>query len=430
MIPDQTFAIPKLSKGFQASITLPGSKSIALRQLAISALTNGTSRIQGIPKCDDTDAMIDCLRRLGMVIDESGPETLVTGPMDFGSQTVELNARMSGASTRLLIALAALRSGSTRIDGHSSLRARTNAPLFDVLRQFGCTIDCDAGCLPATITGSAEIDDDIYIDGSLSSQYITALMIIAPALATNKGADRQTIKIQGDLVSRPYIDITINEMRKRSVYAQWTDALTLTIPAAQYESGTFIVEGDASAASYFSALATLHNGSITLTNLDATSVQGDYGFCDVMERLGASVQREGQTRIEGPQSLTPLTLIDMQSMPDVALTLIAMSPLLPTPIEITGLQSLHHKECDRLECPATELGAMGVQLATTHSSIRVEPLLGRLPTSHCLTTYHDHRMAMAFATLGSAYGHLRVDDKHVVNKTYPSFWDDYARLNP
>jgi 3-phosphoshikimate 1-carboxyvinyltransferase len=118
----------------------------------------------------------------------------------------------------------------------------------------------------------------------------------------------------------------------------------------------------------------------------------------------------------------------MQDMPDVALTLIAMSPALAAPIEIGGLQSLHHKECDRLECPATEMRAMGIDLSTGHSSISVEPLGDQAPKAHKLTTYHDHRMAMAFATLGSAYGNLTVDDKAVVNKTYPDFWHDYARL--
>ncbi|HCG71369.1 MAG TPA: 3-phosphoshikimate 1-carboxyvinyltransferase [Gammaproteobacteria bacterium] len=428
MIPDRSFTIPKLASGFEADITLPGSKSIALRQLAISALVNGVSRITGVPKCDDTDAMIECLQVLGVGVEQHNDMTIVSGPMNFGTSPVTLNPRMSGASTRLLIALAALRTGSTRIDGHASLRVRTNAPLFDVLRQHGCAVDSDAGTLPATIHGSLNVQGALHIDGSLSSQYITALMIIAPVLAIRHNKPAQTLHIKGDLVSRPYLDITLNEMRKRSVQGMWNDQTTLEIPAAEYPSGDSSVEGDASAASYFSALATLHAGTITLTNLDSGSVQGDYGFCDVMEGLGAKISRAGSTCIQGPEQLEPLAQINMQTMPDVALTLIAMSPLLSAPIEITGLQSLHHKECDRLECPATELRAMGVGLQTTQSTITVVPLGNKLPTNHCLTTYHDHRMAMAFATLGSAYGTLSVDDKQVVNKTYPEFWRDYARL--
>ncbi|MDB2415881.1 3-phosphoshikimate 1-carboxyvinyltransferase [Pseudomonadales bacterium] len=428
MTSSHSFAIASLSRGFEASITLPGSKSIALRQLAISALVDGVSHIKGIPACDDTDAMIDCLSALGVSIERTGNDVTVQGPMDFGDTPVSLNPRMSGASTRLLIALAALRSGVTSIDGHPSLQIRTNQPLFEVLSRHGCEISSDEGTLPADIRGPIQVQDTLEIDGSLSSQYITALMLIAPVLAQRQGRDEQSLHITGDLVSRPYLEITRNEMDKRRVPCDWIDKKTLSIPSIEYQAGDYLVEGDASAASYFLALATLHGGTITLTNLDATSVQGDYGFCDVMEALGSTVERQGRTRISGPGTLSPLSVIDMQEMPDVALTLIAMAPLLPAPIEITGLQSLHHKECDRLECPAQELRAMGVDLATTYSSITIEPLNHRETKAHTLTTYHDHRMAMAFSTLGSAFGNLTVDDKNVVNKTYPSFWDDYAQL--
>ena len=428
MIPDSTFLIPKLSPGFEATVTLPGSKSIALRQLAIAALVEGKSHITGIPKCDDTDAMIDCLRALSVAIDEDATGIRVTGPMDIGSGHVELNTRMSGASTRLLIALAALRDGSTRIDGHESLRVRTNAPLFEVLRDKGCDVTSDAGTLPAVIHGGLTSNGPLHIDGSLSSQYITALTVIAPILARRQALPTQRIHIEGDLVSRPYIDITLNEMGKRSVVGKWVDDTVLSLPAADYLPGEFVIEGDASAASYFLALATLHAGRVTLTNLDETTVQGDYLFCNVMESLGSSIERHSQTRITGPQKLLPLSRIDMQEMPDVALTLIAMSPLLAQPIEITGLQSLHYKECDRLECPAKEMRAMGIELNTTYDSIIVSPLGKYVPKIHTLNTYHDHRMAMAFATLASAYGTLTIDDKAVVNKTYPAFWDDYQRL--
>jgi 3-phosphoshikimate 1-carboxyvinyltransferase len=429
MTTPESFAIANLSPGFEASITLPGSKSIALRQLAIGALVNGVSHIKGIPACDDTDAMIDCLQALGVSIWRTGNNVTVQGPMDFGEATVRLNPRMSGASTRLLIALAALRSGKTHIDGHPSLQVRTNQPLFDVLARHGCDIKSDGGGLPAEISGPVTVDGSLEIDGTLSSQYITALMIIAPVLAQHQGRSEQTIDITGDLVSRPYLEITRNEMRKRQVHVEWANKTRLTIPATPYRSGDYLVEGDASAASYFLALATLHAGTITLTNLDDTSVQGDYRFCDVMEALGSTVERQGMTRITGPEKLTPLNNIDMQEMPDVALTLIAMAPMLPEPIEITGLQSLHHKECDRLECPARELKVMGIDLTTTYDSITIVPLDHRKPKPHQLTTYHDHRMAMAFSTLGSTFGNLSIDDKNVVNKTYPSFWDDYAQLS-
>jgi 3-phosphoshikimate 1-carboxyvinyltransferase len=419
------FLIPAINRSFDVEITLPGSKSIALRQLAIAALAQGTTRLIGIPDCDDAQAMIDCLIQLGVNIQTDGQHTVVKGPMDLGDSTVHLNARMSGASTRLLIGMAALRKGVTHIDGHPSLRVRSNKPLFDVLQAQGCAVEFASGGLPATITGPIEISPSLTIDGSLSSQYITALLLIAPMTCPDSG---QMINISGDLVSKPYLDITLNEMNKCGVNAHWQDEKTIFVEQNQYQSGQRTIEGDATAATYFSALATLHCGSVTLTNIDQTTHQGDYEFCTVMEALGATVERSGHTRIVGPAKLSPLQEVNMQAMPDAALTLIAMSPLLPGSNTITGLQSLHHKECDRLECPATELRAMGVDVKTTLDSVTIEEIDPSKIAPHTLTTYHDHRMAMAFSMLGSCSHALRVDDKAVVNKTYPNYWQDYNKL--
>jgi 3-phosphoshikimate 1-carboxyvinyltransferase len=349
--------------------------------------------------------MIDCLIALGVSIEGDGEATIVKGPMDFGPATVNLNARMSGASTRLLIGMAALRKGVTHIDGHSSLRARSNQPLFNVLQKHGCKVESASGGLPATITGPIEVCPSLTIDGSLSSQYITAILLIAPMTCPESG---QTLNISGDLVSRPYLDITLHEMNKSGVKAHWLNDKTIVVEQSQYQNGQRTVEGDATAATYFSALATAHGGTVTLTNLDQTTHQGDYEFCDVMESLGAKVERQGRTRIVGPSQLMPLPNVDMQTMPDAALTLIAMSPLLPGTNTIRGLQSLHHKECDRLECSAAELRAMGVEVSTTLDTITIEAIDPALLNPHTLTTYHDHRMAMAFRCLGVVAKHYKL----------------------
>ena len=419
------FSVPKITSAFDVEITLPGSKSIALRQLAIAALCKGTTQIRGIPQCDDSAAMLDCIEALGASVTRFTDYIEVVGPIDFSSRVVKLDARMSGASTRLLLGLAALRQGKTIIDGHASLRARTNKPLLALLAEHGCAVNSDDGHLPVTMTGVIRPGHTLQIDGSLSSQYITALLIAAPGYVTDTP---QIIEITGELVSRPYIDITLNEMRKRGVTVNWLDNRRLQIEPGQYQPGSVQIEGDASAATYFAALATLHNSSVTLTNLGDDSHQGDYAFLSVMEQLGATVTRGGQTHVMGPATMTSLPSIDMQAMPDAALTLIAMAPLLPSAIHITGLSSLHHKECDRLECPAKELTAMGVRLSTTEDSISVDPIVVADLHTHTLTTYHDHRMAMAFSLLASVSGRLCIDDKAVVNKTYPTYWQDYAKL--
>ncbi len=424
------YLIPAIQGPFKAHITLPGSKSIALRQLAIAALTRGTTTIRGIPPCDDTDAMLECLGELGVDIVTAEDAVHVAGPMDFKSD-VTLNARMSGASTRLLLGLAALRQGTTTIDGHNSLRARTNAPLLEVLAQHGCRVESADGCLPATIRGPIGPPSHLHIDGSLSSQYVSALLVIAPVISEviGNGRDTQSVVVDGHLVSRPYVDITLNEMDKRGVRAQWRNDHTLEVTCNAYQPGEVIVEGDATAATYFAALATLHQGEIELTNLGANSKQGDYRFFEIMEALGASVTRTpASTSIQGPDQLAPLPATDMTEMPDAALTLITLAPLLPAGAEITGLSSLHHKECDRLECPAQEFRGLGIAAETTQDSIRIHAIDADRLRTHTLTTYHDHRMAMAFSILGSVSGTLTVDDKAVVDKTYPAYWDDYARL--
>ena len=433
------FIIPAIARPFDVQVTLPGSKSIALRQLAMSALTSGTSIVRGIPECDDTAAMLDCLAALGCTVapaeitGSSPADALtredafaVTGPMNL-TDDVTLEARMSGASTRLLLGLAAIRSGRTQIDGHSSLRVRTNAPLYEVLSRYGCTVESEDGGLPVTVQGPLKIgagqNEPLRIDGSLSSQYITALLVVAPLFGGT-----QRIEISGDLVSRPYIDITLSEMRKRGAQAGWKSARVLEITPEPYRNGEFTVEGDATAATYFSALATLHGGSITLDNIGTSTHQGDYGFMEVMASIGAEVDASDHATTIRGRGLLPLEPIDMTTMPDAALTLIAMGPLLPSGASINGLSSLHHKECDRLLCPVAEFKEMGITVAATEDSIQIEPIAADQIRPHTLNTYHDHRMAMAFSLLGSVTGHLGVDDPAVVNKTFPAYWEAYARL--
>ena len=423
----QAYSIPQISKPFNTTITLPGSKSIALRQLAMSALSKGTSTLAGVPACDDIDAMCDCLATLGAKIVRTqgleNDEVSVTGPIDFTSD-VRLNARMSGASTRLLIGLAALRRGTTHLDGHASLQVRTNQPLLDVLIRHGCSIESQQGGLPLTIRGPIEFPQTIEVDGSISSQYITALLIAAPD--PNR---KQHISITGNLVSRPYIDITLAEMQKRGVSARWIDDLQLEIEAGCYQNNDINIEGDATAATYFSALATLHAGSVKLTNLGSNTRQGDYEFLNVMRMLGSTIHREPDTTtITGPIQLSALATLDLERMPDAALTLIAMAPLIPGQTTIAGLSTLHHKECDRLVCSVDELTALGVEVESTESTISVGQTEPGSFNEHQLTTYHDHRMAMAFSTLGSICGGLSVDDKLVVNKTYPHYWEHFETL--
>ena len=420
-----SYQIPPLTKKFDTQVTLPGSKSITLRQLAISALVDGKTILSGIPECDDIDAMIECLGNLGAKIQQRNNELEISGPIDLSDKTVSINARMSGASTRILIGMAALRKGLTRIDGHESLRKRTNEPLLNALEQMGCYVKRERGGLPVEIKGPV-MSPGFEIAGNISSQYVTALLLISPFVNREKSV---VINITGDLVSKPYIDITVNEMRKRGLRIRWSGSRNLVVESGSYSDGEYSIEGDATAASYFSAIATIHNSSVNFPNLGSNTVQGDYFFFEVMEQLGAKVEREDQsTNVSGSIQLEGLGDLDMNNHPDVALTLIAMSPLIPGTTKISGLSSLHHKECDRLDCPAAEFKIMGVPFRKTDTSITIDEITTGSIKPHTLCTYHDHRMAMAFSVLASKTGSITIDDKNVVDKTYPNYWVDYQSL--
>lgn len=428
------FPIPQLRTPEPSSIELPGSKSIALRQLAISALVEGTSHLSGMPPCDDIDAMLDCLERLGVGVEQTRRnnrlDLRIQGPMDRLAD-VHLDARMSGASTRLLIGLAALRKGTTTIDGHPSLRVRTNQPLFDTLIANGCSVVSADGGLPATIQGPLVPPPVLSVDGSISSQYITALLIASPLMLEMSSREQQIIQITGQLVSKPYLDITLAEMSKRGAKVAWQGADQICVKRQGYNSADLHIEGDATAASYFLALATVHHSTVTLTNLSDNTHQGDFAFTRVMQELGAKVMcHAGTTTITGPAQLRALAPQDMTSMPDAALTLIAMAPLIPEATEITGLSTLHHKECDRLLCSTEALQAMGIAAQATESTVTIPYCPPAMHKPHLLNTHHDHRMAMAFSVLASVSGKIIVDDKMVVAKTYPHYWDDYLNLRP
>ena len=418
--------IKKIDSPFDVSLALPGSKSIALRQLAMCALTKGSSTLQGIPVCEDTDAMIGCLLSLGLRVKQDTNGTVVEGPMNLDRE-VQLDVQMSGASTRLLIALSALRSGTTNFDGHESLRARTNKPLLDVLEANGCSVDSRQGHLPLSIKGPITPKHSMIIDGSISSQYVSALLILSVGL--NEPIVR-TLHVTGQLVSKPYIDITLNEMAKRGVRANWADKAKIEIESNEYfKADEVAIEGDATAATYSSALACIHQGRVTFTNLGKNTHQGDFKFFELLEQLGAKIQKtEHTTSVVGPAQLNALATVDMTDMPDAALTLIALAPLLPEKLLIAGLSSLHHKECDRLECPAKELSKLGIFSQTTQDTIQVKPISRDKILPGVVCSYHDHRMAMAFSLIGSVSGNISIDDKTVVNKTYPEFWKDYEKL--
>jgi 3-phosphoshikimate 1-carboxyvinyltransferase len=417
---------------------LPGSKSLTLRACAIAALADGPSTIRFPGEGDDYWRMKDCLRRLGIGIDDSRPGLAVVHGRggDLGSDPVELFTGQSAVSTRLLLAMAALRPGTTSLDGHASMRARPNGPLAEALRRLGAQVETTrGGFLPIRVRGSRELSGPVVVAGEISSQFLTSLLVVAPLLR-----DGLTIEVEGTLTSRPYVDLTLQEMARFGIDVDNREYREIRVPARAYAPRTLTVEGDASAASYFAALATLHGGRVELENLGRSTRQGDYAFLDLCERLGATVRRgEERTEIVGPEpglaEATGASLpgpVDMSPMPDVAPTLMMLAPFLSGTTRIVGLATLRVKECDRIAAPARELRKLGVAVEEGPDYIEISELdpSRRRDAPVEIDTYDDHRIAMSFGVLGSVLPGLRIRDPGCVAKTYPGFWDDWERCRP
>jgi 3-phosphoshikimate 1-carboxyvinyltransferase len=417
---------------FHFETPLPGSKSLTLRDCAIAALADGRSTIRYPGEADDYWRMKDCLRRLGVDVDDSieGQVRIAGTGGRFAPGKIALDVGQSAVTARLMLAFAALRPDVTVVDGHISMQKRPNKDLVDALGALGASLDSsNDGYLPTTVRGTRAMRGPARVSGTISSQYLTSLLIIAPLIEGGL-----TIEVEGDLTSKPYLDLTLDEMRKFGVEVENHDYRRLVVRAGGYSPSDMMVEGDASAASYFAALATLNAGRIFITNLGGGTRQGDYQFFGLCEKLGAKVvSRSGNTVIEGPRVLSAGfdAPVDMTSMPDVAPTLMMIAPFLKTTTRITGLATLRVKECDRIAAPTRELRKLGVTVEEGPDFMVIEPLRtaaqSARPAVVEIETYHDHRIAMSFGVLGSRLPGLRILDPGCVAKTYPNYWQDWQR---
>ena len=416
--------IAKVERPFDVVVTLPGSKSIALRHLFMAALADAPTELVGVPTCDDAATMAAALRAFGVRTEAlSATHLLVKPPSTLATGEINVDLGLSGVSMRLLLALAALRADLTRLSGQPSLKARPNAGLVDALRELGCAVEAQpGGRLPIAIRGPVRPQPQVAIDASVSGQFLSALLLVAPRLGAGL-----TIRPLGVPASAPYVAITVAEMARRGVAVETSDAGTFKVAPQRYRGGAVPIEGDASAATYHAALATLHHSTVRITNLGTNTGQGDFDFFNVCRRLGAQVQAQADSvTITGPAALSPLPHVDMASMPDAAPTLMAMAPFLPAPVEISGLATLRHKECDRISCPAGELRKAGVEVEEGADHVRIAPLAN--PRSAAFNTFDDHRMAMAMAVFASKSGGSAVHAPDCVAKTYADFWTDFDRI--
>jgi 3-phosphoshikimate 1-carboxyvinyltransferase len=399
-----------------ATIAVPGSKSLTNRALVCAALADGTSTITGALVADDTAAMTDCLRALGATIDWDGTTATVTGVA--GRITVDeasLDARLSGTTSRFVLPLLALGTGRYRLDGAEGLRRRPMGPSLDALRDLGALVEEEGepGHLPVVVSGPVRAGE-ASVRGDLSSQFTSGLLLAAPAMP---GGLRITMRTS--LVAAPFVAMTTAVMRQFGA-----DVDQLDVRPGGYRARGYAVEPDASAASYFLAAAAIAGGRVTVAGLGRGSLQGDLGFVDVLARMGATASVSDVDVTVTGNDLHGIE-VDLSEMPDMAQTFAVVAACADGPSRVSGVEVIRGHETDRIAAVVTELRRCGVGAEETDDGFVIEPAPIRPAV---VQTYEDHRMAMSFALLGLREPGIEIADPGVVGKTFPGFWDALARL--
>ncbi len=395
-------------------LTLPSSKSLANRVFVLSALSRGNFRIFGDFEAEDVQLMMSSLKSLGICIEVEDGGVLIKNDLTWRdrSDDIDLYLGNSGTCSRFLSVLCSLREGNTRIYGKQRLHERPFVDLHAALNQLGVQIDYEdrEGYAPFTLYGQGSLaGGDVQMSAAESSQYVTAVLLCAAVF--DNGVDIQLIDT---VISQPYIDMTLDFLMRWGIDAQWTSDTSLHVSPAELRGEDLTVEGDASAATYWWAYGYLHDLSVSFSNLDDSSVQGDLKFQQILKQLKA---------FDGDYFE-----IDMNDLPDASLTLMAMVPVLPFSVKISNIASLRVKETDRIHAMSTELHKIGCKVEAGNDWIFIEPLRGDLDKDIDIQTYDDHRIAMSFAILNTKLKRLNILDPDCVKKTYPKFWEDLKKM--
>ncbi|MGH9187531.1 MAG: 3-phosphoshikimate 1-carboxyvinyltransferase [Acidimicrobiales bacterium] len=401
------------------SVTVPGSKSITNRALVCAALAGGDSELSGALFADDTRVMIESLRRLGfdLTADEGGAALAVHGSGGAVRATsANLDAGLSGTTARFVAPLAALGSGRYRIDGAPPLRARPVADLVTALRSLGATVteEGDPGRLPLVVSGPLR-GGRARLAGDVTSQFVSALLLAGPAMT---GGLR--VELTTPLVSQPYVAMTAAVM---AAFGASVDGLS--VPSGRYHGRRYAIEPDASAASYFLAAAAICGGRVRIEGLGHRSLQGDARFVDLLERMGAAVERADSALTVTGTGVVHGIEADLRDMPDMAQTLAVVAVFADAPTRVSGVGFIRGHETDRIAAVVAELRRCGIDARDEPDGFVVQP--GQ-PRAAVIQTYDDHRMAMSFALLGLRVPGIAISDPGCVAKTFPGYWDALAGL--
>ena len=422
-------------KSFEGTIQLPGSKSITNRAFLISALANGKTRLHNLLKSDDTRYMGEALQKLGVQIQFSDDfsEAVVcgnAGPVDApagqSGAPVELFLGNAGTAMRSLTAALTLGHGEFVLRGEERMRERPILDLVEALQSLGADVSYEEteGYPPVRIKADGLKGGSVSVRGNISSQYLTALLICAPYCN-----EPLHIHVEGELISAPYVLLTLDVMKRFGIEVKHEGLSDFYVPKGVYQSpGDYTVEGDASSASYPLAAAAISGGCVKVLGMGSESIQGDLAFVHVLERMGVQVKL-GPDWVEcmGPKGkLKSLGEFNAVEIPDAAMTLAVLALFADGPMTISGIASWRVKETDRIAAMAAELRKVGAEVRESMDSITVTPPKDLRSAS--IETYNDHRMAMCFSLVSLGGVSIKILDPACVNKTYPSFFEDFKRF--
>lgn len=398
---------------FDNTVLLPASKSISNRSLIIHALSNGEVKPQNLSDCDDTQVILDAITHM--------PK--------------EINVKAAGTAMRFLTAYLAVTKGEHIITGTDRMKHRPIGPLVDALKYMGADIVYleEEGFPPLKITGKEIDGGPLEIPGNVSSQYISALLMIGPVL--KNGLE---LTLTGTLISRPYIDLTLWTMQQLGAKAEWSDMNVVSVKPHPYQSNNWMIESDWSAASYWYETLALSgdlDNTFYLQGLLDGSKQGDSVLRYIFSLLGVKTsienptqQQPGGMRITRHMRTLPRLDYDFTNSPDLAQTFVVCCSVLNIPFHFTGLSSLLIKETDRIKALITEMLKLGYVIEEQNNSELIWNGLKIKPTLEPIETYEDHRMAMSFAPASIRFPGLKINHPEVVSKSYPHFWDDLKKV--
>ena len=411
------------------SITPPGSKSITNRALLCAALASGNSTLTGVLDSDDTRVMIEGLRAVGaeIVHDKTACKISLNGiggVRETGNAVseVEIDVEGSGTTIRFLTAALTAIGGSFRLDGIERMRSRPIGDLVEALEQLGGGVRCEGNehCPPVAIQSNGLAGGTAVVGSNISSQYLSGLLMAAPLAKSPV-----VLTVDGELVSRPYVEMTISVMNSFGVTVDVNDEFSqFSIQPQAYSPIEYAIEPDASAASYFWAAAAICGGTAEVHNLTRNSLQGDVGFVDCLEQMGCEVEhRENSIVVSGPAKRA--IDVDMGNISDTVQTLSAVALFVPGTTKISNIAHNRVKETDRISDLATELRRLGADIVEHHDAMEIG--CDQLRAAE-IETYNDHRMAMSLSLVGLRQPGVVIKDPGCVAKTYPNYFSEMDRV--